>query len=84
MKHVDENRCKDFNTLSTQMMSSILDLTKSEYEWLLNFMPLVVYILVYTSIYVYIVYTIYSIKYILVYISYIYYTEYTINTTLYI
>jgi|LakMenEpi03Aug12_release.lakeMendotaPanAssembly.Ray.scaffolds.fasta_scaffold2904586_2 hypothetical protein len=33
MKHVDENRCKDFNTLSTQMMSSILDLTKSEYEW---------------------------------------------------
>lgn len=33
MKHVDENRCKDFDSLSIQMMASVLDLTKSEYEW---------------------------------------------------
>jgi hypothetical protein len=33
MKHVDENRCNEFDSLSTQMMASVLDLTKTDYEW---------------------------------------------------
>lgn len=33
MKHVDENRCKHFDSSSTQMMASVLDLTKIDYEW---------------------------------------------------
>lgn len=33
MKHVDENRCRDFDSQSIQMMASVLDLTKTDYEW---------------------------------------------------
>ena len=33
MKHVDENRCNELDSLSTQMMASVLDLTKTDYEW---------------------------------------------------
>jgi hypothetical protein len=33
MKHIDEEVCKDINHQSTQMMASMLDLTKSSYEW---------------------------------------------------
>jgi hypothetical protein len=33
MKHIDEDRCKTFDKFSTQMMASMLDLTKATYEW---------------------------------------------------
>ncbi len=33
MKHIDEEVCKDINHQSTQMMASMLDLTKASYEW---------------------------------------------------
>ncbi len=33
MKHVDENRCHDIDSLATQMMASVLDLKKNDYEW---------------------------------------------------
>ena len=33
MKHADENMCKYKDSTSTQMMASVLDLTKTEYEW---------------------------------------------------
>ncbi len=33
MKHIDEERCKTFDKFSTQMMASMLDLTKATYEW---------------------------------------------------
>lgn len=33
MKHAKESRCKFTDSSSTQMMASVLDLTKTEYEW---------------------------------------------------
>ena len=33
MKHADENMCKYKDSTTTQMMASVLDLTKTEYEW---------------------------------------------------
>lgn len=33
MKHAEESNCKNLNSHATQMMASVLDLTKTEYEW---------------------------------------------------
>ncbi len=33
MKHAEESRCRFADSHSTQMMASVLDLTKSDYEW---------------------------------------------------
>ncbi len=33
MKHAEESHCKNTNSQATQMMASVLDLTKTEYEW---------------------------------------------------
>ncbi len=33
MKHAEESRCKYDDNQSTQMMASVLDLTKPDYEW---------------------------------------------------
>lgn len=33
MKHIDEKKCQNLDKSSTQMMESMLDLTKASYEW---------------------------------------------------
>ena len=33
MKHIDEKKCHNLDKSSTQMMESMLDLTKTSYEW---------------------------------------------------